>query len=76
MFSRVKLSEKSDSRVKQILSRAPWEKKSILCYIANKNGRKAKKKTEKYTPKYPFYDILKARNEFFRQICPNQNVFF
>ena len=24
------------------------------------------KKSEKYTPKYPFYDIIKARNEFFR----------
>ena len=33
------------------------------------------KKNKKYAPKYPFYDILKARNEFFRQICPSEMFF-
>ena len=43
MFSKVKLSEKSDSGVKLIISRAPSEKKSILCYIVNKKLKKIKK---------------------------------
>ena len=34
-----------------------------------------KQKIDKYAPKYPYYYILKAKNKFFRQICPRQRFF-
>ena len=74
MFSREKLSEKSDSRVKQIISRAPWEKKSILCYITNKKWKKSKT-NEKYTTRYPFLWHFKGQKQVFQTNLPQWNVF-